>query len=57
MLPGRQRVALWLRFGVDLPFPEIGRVMGISERAAIQLVWRARQALRRTLVGIGGSEP
>ena len=57
MLPGRQRVALWLRFGADLPFPEIGRVMGISERAAIQFVWRARQALRRTLVGIGDGEP
>ena len=51
MLPRRQRVALWLRFGADLPFTEVGRVMGISERAAIQLVWRARLALRRRMAG------
>lgn len=51
MLPRRQRVALWLRFGADLPSSEVGRVMGISERAAIQLVWRARQTLRHQMVG------
>jgi RNA polymerase sigma factor (sigma-70 family) len=54
-LPKRQRIALWLHLGLDLPLSEVGRVMGITERAAIQLTWRARQTLRTRMTS-GGAE-
>jgi DNA-directed RNA polymerase specialized sigma24 family protein len=48
-LPRRQRAAVWLRYGQDLAYREVGVVMGMRESAAKQLVARARAALRMEL--------
>jgi RNA polymerase sigma-70 factor (sigma-E family) len=48
-LPARQRAALVLRFYEDLDYPEIARVLGISEVTARTHVHRALTALRARL--------
>ena len=48
-LPGRQRVALWLRYCEDLAVSDVARTIGCSEPAAKQLLLRAREALRKRL--------
>jgi len=45
-LPERQRLAIQLRFYEDMPYVEIGRVLGVSEKGAFMLVSRAIAALR-----------
>jgi RNA polymerase sigma-70 factor (ECF subfamily) len=45
-LSGREREALALRFGAELPSAEIGAVLGISATAARMLVHRAVTKLR-----------
>lgn len=48
-LPERQRVAVYLRFRADLPYEEIGAILGISPPSARSHVSRALGALRITL--------
>lgn len=48
-LPRRQRAAVWLRFGLDWTYVDVGRSLGISEAAAKQLVVRAKETLRAHL--------
>ena len=48
-LPERQRVAIYLRFRADLPYEEIGAVLGIAAPSARSHVSRALEALRLTL--------
>lgn len=50
-LPARRREAIVLRYGMGLTFPEIGRVMGMSTKAAEQLVLRTVETLRRGAAG------
>jgi RNA polymerase sigma factor (sigma-70 family) len=45
-LPSRQRTALWLRYGDDLAVSDVARIMGCSQAAAKQLLFRGRDALR-----------
>ncbi len=45
-LPPRHREVLALRELGDHSYGEIGRIMGISENSAAQLIWRARSKLR-----------
>jgi RNA polymerase sigma-70 factor (ECF subfamily) len=52
-LPALQRRAVVLRFGRDLSYTEIGPIIGRSEAATKQLIYRAMQTLRRRL-GAGG---
>jgi RNA polymerase sigma factor (sigma-70 family) len=47
-LPGRQRAAVALRYAGDLPYEEIGKVLGSSEEAARQNVHEALKKLRTT---------
>jgi len=48
-LPERQRMALVLARYEELPYAEIGEVLGSSERAIKSLIHRARERLRVTL--------
>jgi DNA-directed RNA polymerase specialized sigma24 family protein len=54
-LPRRQRAAVWLRYGQDLAYRDVGVVMGLREAAAKQLVARARAALRQELGKLQGA--
>lgn len=48
-LPERQRQVLYLRYRADLPFEEIGEVLGISASAARSHATQAMASLRRRL--------
>jgi RNA polymerase sigma factor (sigma-70 family) len=48
-LPDRQREALVLRFYLDLPDPEIARIMGIRPGTVRSAIHRALQALGHLL--------
>ena len=48
-LPETQRMALILAKYEEIPYVEIGRVLGASEQAVKSLVHRARETLRETL--------
>lgn len=50
-LPGEQQQAIQLRFWGERSFAEIGDLMGRSEAAAKQLVYRAIRALRLQIEG------
>jgi len=52
-LPERQRLAIYLRYRADLPFEEIGQILGIAAPSARSHVSRALDALRIQL----GEEP
>jgi RNA polymerase sigma factor (sigma-70 family) len=45
-LPERQRVAVYLRYRADLPYEEIGAILGIAAPSARSHVSRALDALR-----------
>ena len=45
-LPERQRLAIYLRYRADLPFEEIGRILGIAAPSARSHVSRALDTLR-----------
>lgn len=53
-LPATQQEAVELRFGQELSYAEVGNVLGKSESAARQLVYRAVTALRRMMGGDSG---
>jgi RNA polymerase sigma factor (sigma-70 family) len=48
-LPERQRLAVYLRYRADLPFEEIGQILGIAAPSARSHVSRALDALRAQL--------
>ena len=48
-LPERQRLAVYLRYRADLPFEEIGKILGIAAPSARSHVSRALDALRAQL--------
>ncbi|HEX3220144.1 MAG TPA: sigma-70 family RNA polymerase sigma factor [Candidatus Limnocylindria bacterium] len=48
-LPERQRLAVYLRYRADLPFEEIGRILGIAAPSARSHVSRALDTLRDEL--------
>lgn len=48
-LPPRQRMALVLAKYEELPYEEVGRVLGTSEKAIKSMIHRAREALRARL--------
>jgi RNA polymerase sigma factor (sigma-70 family) len=48
-LPERQRLAVYLRYRADLPYEDIGAVLGIAPPSARSHVSRALDALRMTL--------
>lgn len=48
-LPERQRLAVYLRYRADLPYEEIGAILGIAAPSARSHVSRALDALRVTL--------
>ena len=48
-LPPRHREVLALREVAGRSYEEIGQIMGISENAAAQLIWRARGKLREAM--------
>jgi RNA polymerase sigma factor (sigma-70 family) len=48
-LPERQRLAIYLRYRADLPFEEIGHILGIAAPSARSHVSRALDALRARL--------
>ena len=50
-LPGRQRAALVLRFYLDLPDPEIARIMGVRPATVRSATHRALKALGQSLGG------
>jgi RNA polymerase sigma factor (sigma-70 family) len=52
-LPERQRLAMYLRYRADLPFEEIGQILGIAAPSARSHVSRALDTLRAML----GEEP
>jgi len=45
-LPAQMKLAVVLRYYLDLPFDEVGRVLGVSEKAAKARVHRALVRLR-----------
>jgi RNA polymerase sigma factor (sigma-70 family) len=47
-LPGKQRAAVALRYAGDLPYEDIGRVLGSSEEAARRNVHEGLKKLRLT---------
>lgn len=48
-LPERQRLVVYLRYRADLPFEEIGRILGIEAVSARSQVSRALDTLRERL--------
>jgi RNA polymerase sigma-70 factor (ECF subfamily) len=48
-LPEQQRMALVLAKYHDMPYDQIGQVLGSSEKAVKSLVHRARENLREAL--------
>lgn len=48
-LGDRQRTALWLRYGLDASTAEVALVLGTTEAAAKQLLYRARESFRRAM--------
>jgi RNA polymerase sigma-70 factor (ECF subfamily) len=50
-LPERDRLLLYLHFGLDMPFPEVGAVIGISPGAAKSRLYRITRRLRPALAG------
>jgi RNA polymerase sigma factor (sigma-70 family) len=48
-LPARQRLAIYLRYRADLPFEEVGAILGIRAVSARSHVSRALDALRAML--------
>ena len=48
-MPPKQRAALWLRYGLDLPIADVASVLGISEPAGKQLLYRARARIAKEL--------
>jgi RNA polymerase sigma factor (sigma-70 family) len=48
-LPERQRLAIYLRYRADLPFEDVGRILGIAAPSARSHVSRALDALRARL--------
>lgn len=48
-LPERQRLAVYLRYRADLPFEQIGRILGIAAPSARSHVSRALDTLRERL--------
>lgn len=55
-LPARQRMALVLAKYEELPYDEVGRVLGTSEKAIKSMVHRARESLRARLSAFLGEE-
>lgn len=51
-LPERQRAAILLRHYEELPYNEIANALGISHSAVETLLFRARAALRETLLAM-----
>jgi RNA polymerase sigma factor (sigma-70 family) len=49
-LPERQRLALYLRYRADLPFDEIGEILGVAAVSARSHVSRALTTLRAALL-------
>jgi RNA polymerase sigma-70 factor (ECF subfamily) len=56
-LSERDRTALFLREFEELPYAEIGRVLGISPNAAEVRVFRARERFRRQFSRVEAAEP
>ncbi len=54
-LPVRQRQVLYLRYRADLPYEEIGSILGITSSAARSHATQAIATLRRQLGQEGGS--
>jgi RNA polymerase sigma-70 factor, ECF subfamily len=50
-LPARQRMALVLAKYEELPYEEVARVLGTSEKAIKSMIHRARESLRARLSG------
>jgi RNA polymerase sigma-70 factor (ECF subfamily) len=50
-LPALQRRAICLRFGRDLSHADVGAIIGRSEPATKQLIYRAMRTLRKNLEG------
>lgn len=48
-LPPRQRLAIYLRYRADLPFDEVGEILGIAAVSARSHVSRALETLRSNL--------
>lgn len=48
-LPGRYREVLMLRFKLGYSTKEIGELFDMSQESVQKLVWRAREALRKSL--------
>ncbi|MGZ8563493.1 MAG: RNA polymerase sigma factor [Candidatus Limnocylindria bacterium] len=48
-LPARQRLAIFLRYRADLPFDEVGAILGIAAASARSHVSRALDTLRERL--------
>ena len=55
-LPQRQREVIYLRYRADLPFDQVGRVLGISASAARSHATQAMATLRRELGSEEGPE-
>ncbi|BDD11333.1 hypothetical protein FUAX_37650 [Fulvitalea axinellae] len=45
-LPDRQREAVYLRFFKDMPYKEVADVMGLTEKAAVNFVYKAFRKIR-----------
>ncbi|MFN8558598.1 MAG: sigma-70 family RNA polymerase sigma factor [Dehalococcoidia bacterium] len=56
LLPALQRRAVTLRFGRDLSHAEVGALIGRSEPATKQLIYRAMKTLRARLAAREGDE-
>jgi DNA-directed RNA polymerase specialized sigma24 family protein len=56
-LPDKQRHAVTLRYGADLPYAAIGTVLDITEDAARQNVRAGLRRLRGDLTELPGNEP